>query len=103
MCVLSWLSNVIYCIISCFSSSLHRYTLRNRDYDDVCEELVLMLTDTLSGELSEVGPEDVLSGSQLEELQQALTEQVTTCISQLYNPLYHTDCLWLCGFKFYEA
>lgn len=52
-----------------------------------------MLTDTLSGELSEVGPEDVLSGSQLEELQQALTEQVTTCISQLYNPLYHTDCL----------
>uniref|UniRef100_A0A7N6ASL8 chitin synthase n=1 Tax=Anabas testudineus TaxID=64144 RepID=A0A7N6ASL8_ANATE len=52
-----------------------RYTLRNRDYDDVCEELVLMLTDTLNGQLVGVGPEDVLTGSQLEELQYALTEQ----------------------------
>lgn len=57
-------------------SSFPRYTLRNRDYDDVCEELVLMLTDTLNRELSEVGPEDILTESQLEELQYALTEQV---------------------------
>lgn len=60
-----------------FFPSLLRYTLRNRDYDDVCEELVLMLTDTLNGQLIGVGPEDVLTGSQLEELQYALTEQVT--------------------------
>ncbi|XP_045888846.1 chitin synthase 1 [Micropterus dolomieu] len=52
-----------------------RYTLRNKDQDDVCEELVLMLTDTLSGELSGVGPEDVLSNNQLEELRYALSEQ----------------------------
>ncbi|XP_029000539.1 chitin synthase 1 isoform X2 [Betta splendens] len=52
-----------------------RYTLRSRDYDDVCEELVLMLTDTLSRELGAAGPEDVLTGSQLEQLQYALTEQ----------------------------
>ncbi|XP_037609379.1 chitin synthase 1 [Sebastes umbrosus] len=51
-----------------------RYTLRNKNEDDVCEELVLMLTDTLNGELSTVGPEDVLSESQLEELQYALEE-----------------------------
>ncbi|XP_039984615.1 chitin synthase 1 [Xiphias gladius] len=52
-----------------------RYTLRNKNQDDVCEELVLMLTDTLNGELSGVGPEDILTGSQLEELQYALAEQ----------------------------
>ncbi|XP_070689214.1 chitin synthase 1 [Pempheris klunzingeri] len=51
-----------------------RYTLRNKNQDDVCEDLVLMLTDTLNGELSGVGPEDVLSESQLEELQHALSE-----------------------------
>ncbi|XP_054473009.1 chitin synthase 1 [Anoplopoma fimbria] len=51
-----------------------RYTLRNKHEDDVCEELVLMLTDTLNGELSGVGPEDVLSESQLEELEYALEE-----------------------------
>ncbi|XP_031702258.1 chitin synthase 1 [Anarrhichthys ocellatus] len=51
-----------------------RYTLRNKNEDDVCEELVLMLTDTLNGELSGVGPEDVLSESQLEELEYALEE-----------------------------
>lgn len=60
-----------------FFPSPLRYTLRNREYDDVCEELVLMLTDTLNGQLIGVGPEDVLTGSQLEELQYALTEQVT--------------------------
>ncbi|KAM3876977.1 chitin synthase 1 [Diretmus argenteus] len=52
-----------------------RYTLRNKNQDDVCEELVLMLTDTLNGELNAVGPEDILTDSQLEELQYALTEQ----------------------------
>ncbi|XP_070762388.1 chitin synthase 1 [Enoplosus armatus] len=52
-----------------------RYTLRNKDQDDMCEELVVMLTDTLNAELSEVGPEDVLSENQLEKLQYALAEQ----------------------------
>ncbi|KAM9860556.1 chitin synthase 1 [Aulostomus maculatus] len=52
-----------------------RYTLRNKNQEDVCEELVLMLTDTLHGELQGVGPEDILPESHLEELQHALTEQ----------------------------
>nr|XP_046254899.1 chitin synthase 1 [Scatophagus argus] len=52
-----------------------RYTLRNKDEDDVCEDLVLMLTDTLNRELSEVGPEDILSDSHLEELRSALEQQ----------------------------
>uniref|UniRef100_A0A3Q0R7P3 chitin synthase n=1 Tax=Amphilophus citrinellus TaxID=61819 RepID=A0A3Q0R7P3_AMPCI len=52
-----------------------RYVLHNKDYDDVCEDLVLMLTDTLNVELSTVGPEDVLSDIQLEELQHALNRQ----------------------------
>ncbi|MCI4394924.1 hypothetical protein PGIGA_G00174580 [Pangasianodon gigas] len=52
-----------------------RYTLRNKDQEDLCEELVLMLTDTLNEELRDkVGPEDILSDSQLEELQDALNE-----------------------------
>ncbi|XP_061621971.1 chitin synthase 1 [Phyllopteryx taeniolatus] len=52
-----------------------RYSLRNKNQEDVCEELILMLTDTLSGQLYGVGPEDVLTESQLEELQQELMEQ----------------------------
>uniref|UniRef100_A0A3B5AI74 chitin synthase n=1 Tax=Stegastes partitus TaxID=144197 RepID=A0A3B5AI74_9TELE len=52
-----------------------RYTLRNKNEDDVCEELVLMLTDTLNGELSSVGPEDVLSDADLDQLQYALARQ----------------------------
>lgn len=60
--------------------SILRYTLRNKNQDEVCEELVLMLTDTLNGELSAVGPEDILSQSQLEELQQALAQQVITLL-----------------------
>ncbi|KAM4602913.1 chitin synthase 1 [Polymixia lowei] len=52
-----------------------RYTLRKKQQDDVCEELVMMLTDTLNGELNGVGPEDILNDSQLEELQYALSEQ----------------------------
>ncbi|KAI5628171.1 hypothetical protein C0J50_2661 [Silurus asotus] len=52
-----------------------RYTLRNKNQEDLCEELVLMLTDTLNEELKDkVGPEDVLLESQLEELQDALNE-----------------------------
>ncbi|XP_061670253.1 chitin synthase 1 [Syngnathoides biaculeatus] len=52
-----------------------RYSLRKKNQEDVCEELILMLTDTLSGQLYGVGPEDVLTESQLEELQQELTQQ----------------------------
>ncbi|XP_034536216.1 chitin synthase 1 [Notolabrus celidotus] len=52
-----------------------RYALRNKDQDDVCEDLVLMLTDTLNGELMGVGPEDVLSDAQLDELRYALNKQ----------------------------
>uniref|UniRef100_UPI0037E94D53 chitin synthase 1 n=1 Tax=Semicossyphus pulcher TaxID=241346 RepID=UPI0037E94D53 len=52
-----------------------RYTLRKKNQDDVCEDLVLMLTDTLNGELSGVGPEDVLSEIELEQLRYALTKQ----------------------------
>lgn len=53
-----------------------RYALRNKDEEDVCEDLVLMLTDTLNRELSGVGPEDILSESQQEELRSALEQQV---------------------------
>lgn len=59
---------------------LLRYALRNKDYDEVCEDLVLMLTDTLNVELNSVGPEDVLSDYQLEELQLALNRQVMTTL-----------------------
>ncbi|TMS13689.1 Chitin synthase chs-1 [Larimichthys crocea] len=52
-----------------------RYSLRNKDDDDVCEDLVQMLTDTLNRELIGVGPETVLSKSQLESLQSALEQQ----------------------------
>nr|XP_020494123.1 chitin synthase chs-1-like [Labrus bergylta] len=52
-----------------------RYTLRNKNQDDVCEDLVLMLTDTLNRELIGVGPEDILSDIQLEEIRYALTKQ----------------------------
>ncbi|KAK9963906.1 hypothetical protein ABG768_005125 [Culter alburnus] len=52
-----------------------RYTLRNKNQEDLCEELVLILTDTLNEELKDkVGPEDVLTETQLEELQYALNE-----------------------------
>ncbi|KAI7805691.1 hypothetical protein IRJ41_014541, partial [Triplophysa rosa] len=52
-----------------------RYTLRNKNHEDLCEELVLMLTDTLNAELRDkVGPEDILTVSQLEELQYTLNE-----------------------------
>uniref|UniRef100_A0A3B4BLQ8 chitin synthase n=1 Tax=Pygocentrus nattereri TaxID=42514 RepID=A0A3B4BLQ8_PYGNA len=52
-----------------------KYTLRNKNEEDLCEELVQMLTDTVNEELKDrVGPEDILSDSQLEELQDALNE-----------------------------
>uniref|UniRef100_A0A3Q1F005 chitin synthase n=1 Tax=Acanthochromis polyacanthus TaxID=80966 RepID=A0A3Q1F005_9TELE len=51
------------------------YSLRNKNEDDVCEELVLMLTDTLNGELSALGPEDVLTDIQVDQLQHELTQQ----------------------------
>ncbi|KAJ0056136.1 hypothetical protein NL108_003416, partial [Boleophthalmus pectinirostris] len=43
--------------------------------DELCDELVLMLNDTLTTELSRVGPEDIPSNCQLEELRDALTRQ----------------------------
>uniref|UniRef100_A0A8C4ESJ2 chitin synthase n=1 Tax=Dicentrarchus labrax TaxID=13489 RepID=A0A8C4ESJ2_DICLA len=52
-----------------------RYALRNINEDDVRDDLVLMLTDTISRELSDVGPEDILLDSKLEELRYALTKQ----------------------------
>lgn len=52
-----------------------RYTLRNKNLSDECEELVQHLTDVVNSELNnKVGPEDVLTESQLEELQYALNE-----------------------------
>ncbi|XP_028845144.1 chitin synthase 1 [Denticeps clupeoides] len=52
-----------------------RYTLRNKNQEDLCEELVLMLVDVVNEELKDrVGPETVLMDSQLEELQYTLTE-----------------------------
>ncbi|XP_027030378.2 chitin synthase 1 [Tachysurus fulvidraco] len=52
-----------------------RYTLRNKNQEDLCEELVQTLSETLTEELRDkVGPEDILSESQLEELQDALNE-----------------------------
>uniref|UniRef100_A0A3Q2PUR0 chitin synthase n=1 Tax=Fundulus heteroclitus TaxID=8078 RepID=A0A3Q2PUR0_FUNHE len=52
-----------------------RYTLRNKNQDDVCEDLVLMLTDTLNMRLSKVGPEDILDQAEVDELQHELTNQ----------------------------
>ena len=53
-----------------------RYALRTTEQADVCEDLALMLADTLSAQLSNVGPEDILTNSDLAELQQALNQQV---------------------------
>ncbi|XP_072321978.1 chitin synthase 1 [Eucyclogobius newberryi] len=47
----------------------------NSSESELCEELVLMLNDTLTTELSSVGPEDVPSNYQLVELKDALTRQ----------------------------
>lgn len=43
--------------------------------DDLCDELVHMLNDILTTELSRVGPEDIPTNCQLEELRGALTTQ----------------------------
>ncbi|XP_076012206.1 chitin synthase 1 [Genypterus blacodes] len=52
-----------------------RYALRNKNQQDLCEDLVSMLTDRLSGELYGVGPEDILTNSQMEEIKLALSEE----------------------------
>ncbi|XP_061882249.1 chitin synthase 1 [Entelurus aequoreus] len=65
-----------------------RSSLRNKNLVDVCEELVSMLTDTLNGELYGVGPEDVLTESQLNELQQALTEQARRTLKTSHMERY---------------
>ncbi|XP_037102964.1 chitin synthase 1 [Syngnathus acus] len=52
-----------------------RSSLRSKNHDDVCDDLILMLTDTLTAQLYGIGPEDVLTENQLEELQQELTAQ----------------------------
>lgn len=51
-----------------------RYALPSSE-DELCDELVLMLNDTLNIELSRVGPEDIPTNCQLEELRDALTRQ----------------------------
>ncbi|MEQ2268595.1 hypothetical protein XENORESO_006449, partial [Xenotaenia resolanae] len=51
------------------------YTLRHKNQDDVCEDLVLMLTDTLNIKLSKAKPEDILEQAELDELQHELTNQ----------------------------
>lgn len=43
--------------------------------DELCEELVIMLNDTLTTELSRNGPEDIPTDIQLEELRDALSRQ----------------------------
>ncbi|XP_043992616.1 chitin synthase 1 [Gambusia affinis] len=52
-----------------------RYTLRNKNEDDVVEDLILMLTDTLNIRLSKAGPEDILAQAEIDELQHELTNQ----------------------------
>ncbi|XP_047437429.1 chitin synthase 1 [Mugil cephalus] len=52
-----------------------RYAFRNKNNDDLCEELIVLLTDTLNVEFKEMGPEDVLTDVQMDELQYALTKQ----------------------------
>ncbi|KAM9408301.1 chitin synthase 1 [Pholidichthys leucotaenia] len=48
---------------------------RRSDDDELCDELVLMLTDVLKNQLRSVGPEDILTEMQLEELRYALNKQ----------------------------
>ncbi|XP_058874904.1 chitin synthase chs-2-like [Acipenser ruthenus] len=50
-----------------------KYVLRDERHEDVCDELVLMLTDTLNQELYDtVGPEDILPDSLIEDLKESL-------------------------------
>lgn len=51
-----------------------QFTLPSSE-DELCEELVTMLKDTLNVELSSVGPEDIPTSCQLEELRDALSRQ----------------------------
>uniref|UniRef100_A0A3Q2D9Q7 chitin synthase n=1 Tax=Cyprinodon variegatus TaxID=28743 RepID=A0A3Q2D9Q7_CYPVA len=52
-----------------------RCTLNNKSHEDLCEELVLMLTDTINIKLSKAGPEDILDQAELDDLQHELTNQ----------------------------
>ncbi|XP_075880098.1 chitin synthase 1 [Nelusetta ayraudi] len=52
-----------------------RYALGNKSENDFCEDMSLMLTDTLTRELSGVGPEDVPSEEQLKRLRSTLELQ----------------------------
>lgn len=70
-------NKVSHPLIHYYAFLAFRYAFRNKNEDDVCEELILMLTDTLNRELSGVGPEDILSESQLEEIQCTLEQQVS--------------------------
>ncbi|KAK3522968.1 hypothetical protein QTP86_010301 [Hemibagrus guttatus] len=71
-----------------------RYTLRNKNQEDLCEELVHMLTETLSDELRDkVGPEDILSECQLEELQDALNESARRILKSNRMQFNHTKRL----------
>ena len=58
------------------SSLCPRYALRTADQAEVCDDLALMLADTLVGELSDVGPEDILEQHRMDGLQHALAQQV---------------------------
>lgn len=67
-----------------------RYALRNnRNNDEVCEDLVLMLTDTLNVELGGLGPETVLTSVEIENVQFQLTKQVNAL------KLNRVELLWL--------
>lgn len=52
------------------------YALRNKNEEDLCEEMTIMLTDTLNRELSGEGPENVLPEEKLDILRSALEKQV---------------------------
>ncbi|CAN9506982.1 unnamed protein product [Ophioblennius macclurei] len=52
-----------------------RHTLRNKNQEDVCEELIQVLTERLSTQLSGVGPEDIPSEVQMDELQYTLAKE----------------------------
>lgn len=52
-----------------------RYALGNKSENDFCEDMSLMLTDTLTRELSGVGPEDVPPEEQLKKLRSTLELQ----------------------------
>lgn len=64
------------CYYTYFAFPALRYALRNKNEDDLCEEMTIMLTDTLNRELSGEGPENVLPEEKLDILRSALEQQV---------------------------